>query len=87
MPLVQLSALRTRLTSGSTAKMIGAAASGFIDGLIIEKDAGEVWLVKNIIGAILPFIGVRNDLVDGFATHSLGNATMILTIALAKRAK
>ena len=77
--------LKTRLMTGNTAKLVGAAASGFIDGLIIEKDAGEVWLVKNIVGAILPFIGIRNDLVDGFATHSLGNATMILTIALAKR--
>ena len=87
MPLVQLGALRTRLTSGNTAKMLGAAASGLVDGMLIEKDAGEIWLVKNIVGAILPFIGIKNDLIDGFSTHSLGNATMILVIALGKRSK
>ena len=86
MPLA-LTQLKARLMTGNTAKLVGAAASGLIDGLIIEKDAGEVWLVKNIVGAILPFIGIKNDLIDGFSTHSLGNATMILTIALAKRSK
>lgn len=84
--VAKLSEIGRQLTSGRYSEYVGAAASGVLDGILIETEHGGLWLVKNIVGALMPFVlGSKYGVVEGFAKHSLGNAAMILVLSIGKR--